>query len=245
MNHPPKKLPAPRHPGASAAAGNPDDELRVRPEALGRVGEVPDLPDVHLRVPERPKTARRSSSSPTACARQRADRRARAHLLAPEQSRSRDPRGSARACGTTPSRAWCSRSGMAAISTTMLSFLRPGDVILCSEPVYGGTEFLIENILPQFGIQRVWFGSGHHRRPRSKRPSRRARALGRIGMIFLETPANPTNGLVDIAALRRDRAPRWPTSKGQPSARGRRQHVPRPAVAAPAAARRGPRASTR
>jgi methionine-gamma-lyase len=89
-------------------------------------------------------------------------------------------------------------SGMAAISTTMFSVLRPGDVLLVSAPVYGGTEFLVENILPQFGIQRVWFGSG------SLQPSlddalARAKALGRLGMIYVETPANPTNGLVDIA----------------------------------------------
>jgi methionine-gamma-lyase len=89
-------------------------------------------------------------------------------------------------------------SGMAAISTTMLSFLRPGDVILCSEPVYGGTEFLVENILPQFGIQRVWFGSGTMPVTLDEAVAR-GRALGRIGMIYLETPANPTNGLVDIA----------------------------------------------
>ncbi len=48
-------------------------------------------------------------------------------------------------------------TGMAAIATTILTYLRPGDVIVHNEPVYGGTEFLTERILPQFGIQReVW-----------------------------------------------------------------------------------------
>jgi len=89
-------------------------------------------------------------------------------------------------------------SGMAAISTTMFSVLRPGDVLLVSAPVYGGTEFLVENILPQFGVQRVWFGSGCLS-PSLDDALEQARALGRIGMIYLETPANPTNGLVDIA----------------------------------------------
>ena len=88
-------------------------------------------------------------------------------------------------------------SGMAAISTTMLSVLRPGDVVVASEPVYGGTEFLIENILPQFGIQRVWFGSGRMG-PTLDEALAIARGLGRVGMIFVETPANPTIGLVDI-----------------------------------------------
>jgi methionine-gamma-lyase len=92
-------------------------------------------------------------------------------------------------------------SGMAAISTTLLTFLRPGDVILHSEPIYGGTEFLIRNILPNFGIQGVGFmgdveGS-------LEEAVRRAEGLGRIGMIFLETPANPTNTLFDIEAAAR------------------------------------------
>ena len=51
-------------------------------------------------------------------------------------------------------------SGMAAISTTLWTFLRPGDVILHSEPLYGGTEFLLQNILPQFGIKPEEFGAG-------------------------------------------------------------------------------------
>jgi methionine-gamma-lyase len=89
-------------------------------------------------------------------------------------------------------------SGMAAISTTMFSVLRPGDVLLASAPVYGGTEFLVENILPQFGVQRVWFGSGELGPPLDD-AVKQAQSLGRVGMIYLETPANPTNGLVDIA----------------------------------------------
>ena len=89
-------------------------------------------------------------------------------------------------------------SGMAAISTTMFSVLRPGDVLLASEPVYGGTEFLVENVLPQFGIRRIWFGSGALG-PSLEEAVKTARGLGRIGMIYVETPANPTNGLVDIA----------------------------------------------
>jgi len=90
-------------------------------------------------------------------------------------------------------------SGMASIATTTLTFLRPGDVIVHSEPVYGGTEFLVETILPQFGIHRVEFAAGPHGRTLDQAMAEGARK-GRIGMIFVETPANPTNGLVDIAA---------------------------------------------
>jgi len=92
-------------------------------------------------------------------------------------------------------------SGMAAISTTLWAYLRPGDVIVHSEPVYGGTEYLLHNILPQFGITRVGFmaeAGGHGLQDAVER----AKSLGRIGAIYLETPANPTNGLVDIALAR-------------------------------------------
>ena len=89
-------------------------------------------------------------------------------------------------------------SGMAAISTTLLTFARPGDVIVHSEPVYGGTEFLLKEILPQFGIQRVGFLAGHHDRG-VEEAAEEAREIGRIAAIYVETPANPTNGLVDIA----------------------------------------------
>lgn len=93
-------------------------------------------------------------------------------------------------------------SGMAAISTTILTFLRPGDVVLHSEPVYGGTDFLLKQILPQFGIRVVGFAAGAGEGAIAAALSR-AESLGRPGMIYIETPANPTNGLVDIAACAR------------------------------------------
>lgn len=91
-------------------------------------------------------------------------------------------------------------SGMAAISTTLLTFLRPGDVILHSEPIYGGTEFLIRNILPSFGIRGIGFDE---KKGSLEEAARRGAELGRIGMIYLETPANPTNTLFDIEAAAR------------------------------------------
>src|SRR4030095_116056 len=45
--------------------------------------------------------------------------------------------------------------GMAAIATTLLTYLRPNDVLLMSQPLYGGTETLIEKTLPNFGIRAV------------------------------------------------------------------------------------------
>jgi methionine-gamma-lyase len=93
-------------------------------------------------------------------------------------------------------------SGMAAISTTLLTFLRPGDVVVHSEPVYGGTEFLIENVLPQFGVHHEAFGAFRGAASLADAVARGA-ARGRVGAIFIETPANPTNDLVDIAEAAR------------------------------------------
>jgi methionine-gamma-lyase len=90
-------------------------------------------------------------------------------------------------------------SGMGAIASMLLTFLRPGDVVVHSQPMYGGTETLLEKFLPQFGIQRVGFiaGAGHLTLDEAVAE---AKKKGRVGMIFIETPANPTNGLVDIRA---------------------------------------------
>jgi methionine-gamma-lyase len=93
-------------------------------------------------------------------------------------------------------------SGMAAIATTLLAHLRPGDVIVHSEPLYGGSEYLIETLLPQFGIQHEAFGALAGERTLEEAVAA-ARARGRVGLIFVETPANPTNALFDIAGCAR------------------------------------------
>src|SRR5690606_23555289 len=53
-----------------------------------------------------------------------------------------------------------SSSGMSAITTTLLAFMRPGDVVVHSQPLYGGTETLLARTLPQFGIAAVGFHDG-------------------------------------------------------------------------------------
>lgn len=89
-------------------------------------------------------------------------------------------------------------SGMSAITTTLLSFLRPGDIVLHSEPVYGGTDFLLKHILPQFGVRPVGF-LAHGGRAALDRAIQDHGVQDRLAMIYIETPANPTNALVDIA----------------------------------------------
>lgn len=51
-------------------------------------------------------------------------------------------------------------SGMSAITTCLLAFLKPGDVLLHSQPLYGGTETLFLNTLARFGITPVAFQNG-------------------------------------------------------------------------------------
>ncbi len=91
-------------------------------------------------------------------------------------------------------------SGMAAISTLMFAFLRPGDTVLHSRPLYGGTETLMRNQLTNFGITPVGFADGTDRAQIAEAADR-AQAIGRVALIMLETPANPTNGLVDLRAV--------------------------------------------
>ncbi|MCP3465058.1 MULTISPECIES: cystathionine gamma-synthase family protein [unclassified Bradyrhizobium] len=93
-------------------------------------------------------------------------------------------------------------SGMAAIATTILAFVRPGDVILHSQPLYGGTETLLTNTLARLSISAVGFADGIDEGAVSQ-ASEEAIRRGRVAMIIIETPANPTNGLVDIAMIRR------------------------------------------
>ena len=93
-------------------------------------------------------------------------------------------------------------SGMAAITTTILAFARPGDVILHSQPLYGGTETLLSGTLANFGIGAAGFVDGISE-PAIRVAAQQARGQGgRVSIILIETPANPTNTLVDIRLLR-------------------------------------------
>ncbi len=93
-------------------------------------------------------------------------------------------------------------SGMSAIATTLLAFACPGDVVLHSQPLYGGTETLLAKTLARLGIAATGFADGTDEAA-VRAAFARAREMGRLSMILIETPANPTNSLVDIAMLRR------------------------------------------
>jgi methionine-gamma-lyase len=90
-------------------------------------------------------------------------------------------------------------SGMGAISSTCLAFLRPGDALVFSDPVYGGTEFLFRRLLPEFGIRTIPFPAGSPREVVDDL----VRADPAVKVIYLESPANPTMVLSDVEAARR------------------------------------------
>jgi methionine-gamma-lyase len=91
-------------------------------------------------------------------------------------------------------------SGMSAISTLLLAFVQPGDVVVHSGPLYAATETLIARILGRFGVKWLDFPAGATR-GEIESVLERAKAMGRVSLIYLESPANPTNALVDVEAV--------------------------------------------
>jgi methionine-gamma-lyase len=88
---------------------------------------------------------------------------------------------------------------MSAITTVLLEFLKPGDLVLISGPLYGGSDHFIKKILPKFGIHYLEFTVGQPKHEVIKMIDDSGLAQN-LSLIFVETPANPTNDLVDIAS---------------------------------------------
>ncbi len=89
-------------------------------------------------------------------------------------------------------------SGMAAISSTLLTFVGAGEEIIATRRLYGGTYRLMRDLLPRLGIK-VHFVEGDLR-------GVEARVTPRTRLLYTETPTNPTLGIVDLrkaAALAR------------------------------------------
>lgn len=87
-------------------------------------------------------------------------------------------------------------SGMAAITTLLMSTLSQGDKILSHFSLYGGTDELVHRILPRFGVSAV---IGDLRD--LNLAEELLKADRSIKMLYLETPANPTLQCVDLEAL--------------------------------------------
>lgn len=92
-------------------------------------------------------------------------------------------------------------SGMSAISTVLLEFLKPGDVVLYSSPVYGGTDHFIHHLLPKIGVEGIGFKPGQSKTEIIELIKQSGKA-DRLALIYIETPANPTNALIDISCCK-------------------------------------------
>ncbi len=88
-------------------------------------------------------------------------------------------------------------SGMSAISTVMLEFLSPGDLLVYSRPVYGGTDHFINHVLKRMNIDAIGFTPDTSKEEIVEQIKQSGRA-DKLSLIHIETPANPTNALIDI-----------------------------------------------
>ncbi|MEO0982747.1 MAG: cystathionine gamma-synthase family protein [Pseudomonadota bacterium] len=95
-------------------------------------------------------------------------------------------------------------SGMGAITTSLLACAPPGSAILQTSPLYGASEVFIRNMLPLWGVQSfevdAWSSEAD-----ILSTARKAAKAGSLSVIYTESPANPTNALVDIEACARVR----------------------------------------
>jgi methionine-gamma-lyase len=87
-------------------------------------------------------------------------------------------------------------SGMSALSTLLIGNLKSGDKILTHFSLYGGSQELMEKVLPTLGIEAIIVDLRD-----LEKAADALKADASIKMLYLETPANPTIQCVDIAAL--------------------------------------------
>lgn len=97
-------------------------------------------------------------------------------------------------------------SGMSAIATMLLALVGQNDVIVHSGPLYAATETLIARILSRFGVGFLDFPAGATREEidniLDRAKTLAAEKGGKVALVYLESPANPTNALVDVEAVR-------------------------------------------
>ena len=93
-------------------------------------------------------------------------------------------------------------SGMSAISAVLLSFLKPGDLLVHSLPLYGGTDHVINCYLKDIGVDTIGFRSDHSKSEIIDMIKKSGKA-DNLALIYLETPANPTNALIDIVMCKK------------------------------------------
>ena len=81
-------------------------------------------------------------------------------------------------------------SGMAAISTVLLSFLKAGDHIILQDEIYGGSHAFVELFFERFGLSHTFVATDTKSIESAIRPETR--------IIYIETPTNPLLSIIDI-----------------------------------------------
>jgi len=85
-------------------------------------------------------------------------------------------------------------SGMAAVSSALLSYLKAGDHVVAARALFGSCRYVVEDLCPRFGIDSTLIDG-------SDLSAWRAAIRPNTKVCFFETPANPTLELVDISAV--------------------------------------------
>ena len=100
----------------------------------------------------------------------------------------------------------CFSSGMTAICVLLLTFCSAGDVIVHSGPLYAASEGFVAKHMSRFGVTYIDFPAGADRAEldavMAKAKAQAEANGGKVAMVYLESPANPTNALVDVEAVR-------------------------------------------
>ena len=86
-------------------------------------------------------------------------------------------------------------SGMAAIMTSLMANLQPGDAVVYTVPLYGGTQKLMEDFLPAWGVPTFPVVAGDR-----AAMEQAIRSTPQLKLVFIESPANPTLVMTDIRA---------------------------------------------
>jgi O-succinylhomoserine sulfhydrylase len=85
-------------------------------------------------------------------------------------------------------------TGMAAVTNAVMSQVRAGDHIVAAQALFGGCRYVIEELMPRFGVASTLVDG--------RDPQNFEKAMQKnTKLVFIETPANPTLELVDIAAV--------------------------------------------
>lgn len=85
-------------------------------------------------------------------------------------------------------------TGMAAVTASMLSYMRTGDHVVAARALFGSCRYIVETLCPRFGIEATLVdGKDLDAWRNAVRPNTK--------MFFFETPSNPALELVDIAAV--------------------------------------------